>query len=125
RSWAAVFRAFFRVYCLQLVLLTLIMAAAFAPRDPGALSSAVISHAWLAAAERITNWWLTRNPPDPLLIRQRKKAQAEAQASAEGVAAANSGGEDGGGGTRNGVRRVSTTGSRSGSASHRLLSGRG
>ncbi|GLI69026.1 hypothetical protein VaNZ11_013566, partial [Volvox africanus] len=121
RSWAAIFRAFFRVYCLQLVLVTLIMAAAFAPGDAGALSSAVITHAWLSAAERIANWWLSRNPPDPLLIRQEKKARAEAQALAAGMASPDSGGEDDGGGTKNRDRGASIAGSRGG----RLRSGRG
>ena len=60
RSWAAVYRAFFRVYCLQLVLLNVLMAHAWAPRDLHALSSAVVLHAWMAALERVANWWMTR-----------------------------------------------------------------
>jgi 1,3-beta-glucan synthase len=60
RSWAAVFRAFYRLYSLQLVLLSLILAYAFAPRDLMVLSSAVLTHAWLAALERTANWWMTR-----------------------------------------------------------------
>ncbi|GLC51113.1 hypothetical protein PLESTB_000467200 [Pleodorina starrii] len=97
RSWAAVFRAFFRVYCLQLVIANLVMAAAFSSWDPGALSSAVVSHAWLSALERMANWWLTRNPKDPLLVRKQDKAKAEARAAAAAAAAAAAFGGGGGG----------------------------
>ncbi len=90
------YRAFFRIYCLQLVIVNLVLAAAFAPWDRGALSSAVVTHAWLSALERMANWWLSRNPRDPL--RRRAEAEARAQeapggrrqSTAEGAAATGS-----------------------------------
>ncbi|PNH01232.1 hypothetical protein TSOC_012892 [Tetrabaena socialis] len=66
RSWSALFRAFYRVYSLHFVLLHAIMAHAFAPGSLRVLSSAVVTHAILAAIERTANWWLTRGPRDPL-----------------------------------------------------------
>lgn len=60
RSWAAVYRAFFRVYCLQLVAFHLLMAVAFVGWDLDVLSSIVVTHAWLSALERMANWWMTR-----------------------------------------------------------------
>ncbi|KAG2442546.1 hypothetical protein HXX76_002632 [Chlamydomonas incerta] len=82
RSWAAVFRAFYRIYSLQLVLLHLELAAAFAPGDWAVFSGAVLTHAWLAAAERLANWWMTRRPADPIAARRRQRAKAEARSAA-------------------------------------------
>ncbi|PNW85408.1 hypothetical protein CHLRE_03g185000v5 [Chlamydomonas reinhardtii] len=72
RSWSAIFRAFYRVFSLQLVLLHLTIAHAFAPFDLAVLSSAVVTHALVQAAERTANWWLSRGTHDPL---QRAKAR--------------------------------------------------
>ncbi|PNW85415.1 hypothetical protein CHLRE_03g185350v5 [Chlamydomonas reinhardtii] len=72
RSWSAIFRAFYRVFSLQLVLLHLTIAHAFAPFDLAVLSSAVVTHALVQAAERAANWWLSRGTHDPL---QRAKAR--------------------------------------------------
>ena len=91
RSWAAVLRAFYRVFSLQLVLLHLELAAAFAPGDWGVLSSAMLTHAWLAAAERLANWWMTRRPADPIAARQRRRAKAEARSRCGGLVAGTSG----------------------------------
>ncbi|KAG2499845.1 hypothetical protein HYH03_002136 [Edaphochlamys debaryana] len=66
RSWLALLRAFHRVFSLQLTLLHATMAWAFAPGSLTALSSAVLTHAMVAAAERTANWWLSRGAPDPL-----------------------------------------------------------
>ncbi|EFJ51969.1 hypothetical protein VOLCADRAFT_87013 [Volvox carteri f. nagariensis] len=66
RSWAALLRAFYRVYSLQLVMMHATMAVAFAPGSLRALSSAVLTHAVVAALERTANWWLTRGTRDPL-----------------------------------------------------------
>ncbi|KAG2448283.1 hypothetical protein HYH02_006867 [Chlamydomonas schloesseri] len=72
RSWSAVFRAFYRVFSLQLVMLHLTMAHAFAPFNLAVLSSAVVTHALVQAAERTANWWLSRGTRDPL---QQAKAR--------------------------------------------------
>ncbi|GFR41022.1 hypothetical protein Agub_g1454, partial [Astrephomene gubernaculifera] len=66
RSWLALLRAFYRVYSLQLVLLHATMAYAFAPGSLRALSSAVLTHAVVAAVERTANWWLNRGTRDTL-----------------------------------------------------------
>jgi hypothetical protein len=66
RSWVSLLRAFYRVYSLQLVLIHATMAIAFAPGSLRALSSAVVTHAVVAALERTANWWLTRGTRDPL-----------------------------------------------------------
>ncbi|KAG2442515.1 hypothetical protein HXX76_002601 [Chlamydomonas incerta] len=86
RSWSAVFRAFYRVFSLQLVLLHMTIAHAFAPFDLAVLSSAVVTHALVQAAERTANWWLSRGTRDPL--QQAKARESWVSASPEKLVAA-------------------------------------
>ena len=53
-------QAFYRVYCLHIVVLHLLFAYAFAGPDVTVISSAVLSHAAMHALERLSNWWMTR-----------------------------------------------------------------
>ena len=76
-SWLAMFRAFYRIFCLQAVMLHVLVAAAFtegmwAGRPAwNAMSSAVITHAACAFLERFSNLWMNRRQPDPV-ERQKK-----------------------------------------------------
>lgn len=73
RSWLAMFRAFYRVFCLQAVIIHVLVAAAFTEGSwsgrPAwnAMSSAVITHAAFSFLERFANLWMNqkqRNPVD-------------------------------------------------------------
>ena len=66
------FRAFYRVFCLQAVMLHLLVAAAFTEGTwsgrPAwnAMTSAVITHAACAFFERFANMWMNRRQADPV-----------------------------------------------------------
>ena len=71
-SWLALFRAFYRVFCLQAVMLHVLLAAAFTEGHwsgrPAwnAMSSAVITHAACAFFERFANMWMNIKQTDPV-----------------------------------------------------------
>ncbi|MEW5305138.1 MAG: hypothetical protein WDW36_007699 [Sanguina aurantia] len=71
RSWLAPFRAFYRVFALQLVLFHIVMAQAFSAYDLSLTSSAVLTHAFLTALERVATYVMTRHPADPLETHRR------------------------------------------------------
>lgn len=80
RSWAHLLRAFYRVYSLHLVLLHAVIAQAFAPGSLRVLSSAVVTHAAVAAAERCANAWLTARVRDPLRDARQRSSWARGPA---------------------------------------------
>ena len=72
RSWLAMFRAFYRVFCLQAVMVHVLMAAAFTEGSwssrPAwnAMTSAVITHAFFSFLERFANLWMNRKQANPV-----------------------------------------------------------
>ncbi|KAJ9527498.1 hypothetical protein QJQ45_025772 [Haematococcus lacustris] len=106
RSWAAMLRAFYRVYSMHLVLFHLMVAYAWAGSDVKYLSTAVLTHALMHFIERGCNWWMCRPQPNPLgpnklqpgswttsgmrttpkAARKSRKRDAESGAAADGLA---------------------------------------
>ncbi|KAG1659988.1 hypothetical protein FOA52_009662 [Chlamydomonas sp. UWO 241] len=66
RTWAAVYRNYYRVLAFHLVLFHLIQTFAFVGWDWRLLSSACLTMAWCKALERFTNFYMTREPKEPL-----------------------------------------------------------
>ncbi|GLI62082.1 hypothetical protein VaNZ11_004642 [Volvox africanus] len=70
RTWLAVFRAYYRVYTWHLVLYHAMQAQAFVGwgkwENWRIISSCIITHAFCTALERFSNWYMTRNPAEPL-----------------------------------------------------------
>ncbi|GIL75226.1 hypothetical protein Vretimale_7896 [Volvox reticuliferus] len=66
RTWLAVFRAYYRVFTWHLVLYHAMQAQAFVGWNWRMISSCIITHAFCTALERFSNWYMTRNPREPL-----------------------------------------------------------
>ncbi|KAL6746906.1 hypothetical protein V8C86DRAFT_1430973 [Haematococcus lacustris] len=66
RTWAAMYRAYFRVWCVHLVAYHFLQVLAFMGWDWRYLSMTLVTHACLKALERICNWFMTSEPPEPL-----------------------------------------------------------
>ncbi len=66
RTWAAVFRAYYRVIAAHLVLYHAMQAQAFVGWNYRIITSCLITHAFCTAFERFCNWYMTRHPPEPL-----------------------------------------------------------
>lgn len=65
-------RSYYRVYSFHLVLFHLIQSYAFVGFNSlgfegwRLISSACLTMAWCKAFERVCNWFMTRDPPEPL-----------------------------------------------------------
>ncbi len=66
RTWAAVYRAYFRVWCFHLVAYQFLQVLAFTGWDWRSLSSCIVTHVVLKAFERFCNWFMTNEPAEPL-----------------------------------------------------------
>ncbi|KAG2500666.1 hypothetical protein HYH03_001432 [Edaphochlamys debaryana] len=98
RTWLAIYRAYYRVVAIHLVLYHAMQAQAFVGWNWRYISSCLVTHAFCSAFERFSNWYMTRHPPEPTAttlskvfdkkghfkISRRANAQALAQARAQG-----------------------------------------
>ena len=66
RTWAAVYRSYYRVFAFHLVLFHLIQTYAFVGWEWRMISGAILTLAWCKALERICNWFMTLDPDEPL-----------------------------------------------------------
>jgi 1,3-beta-glucan synthase len=66
RTWAAVYRNFFRVWCVHFVCYQFLQVLAFTGWDWRFLSSCIVTHSWMKAFERICNWFMTAESAEPL-----------------------------------------------------------
>ncbi|KAG1671277.1 hypothetical protein FOA52_010848 [Chlamydomonas sp. UWO 241] len=102
RSWLSVYRCFYRVFCLQAVLLHLLIAAAFTEGMWSTrlgwdiLSSAVITHALCAALERFSNAWMNGRQANPLDKQRSSWAWMEGRLDKKSAAAKRGSAEEGG-----------------------------
>ncbi|KAG1671275.1 hypothetical protein FOA52_010846 [Chlamydomonas sp. UWO 241] len=102
RSWLAIYRSFYRVFCIQAVMLHLLIAAAFTEgmwsTRPAwvVLSSAVITHALCAALERFSNAWMNGRQANPLDKQRSSWAWMEGRLGKKSAAAKRGSAEEGG-----------------------------
>lgn len=66
RTWAAVYRAYYRVWCFHIVAYQFLQVLAFEGWDWRFLSSCIVTQANMKAIERLCNWFMTNDPPEPL-----------------------------------------------------------
>eukprot|EP00798_Chlamydomonas_sp_ICE-L_P008247 gene8247-1516_t len=66
RTWAAVYRAYFRVYALQLCIFFAQLCIAFYGWDWRAISATIPFFCLMKTMERCANWYMTRTPREPL-----------------------------------------------------------
>lgn len=66
RTWAAMYRAYYRVFAFHIIAYQFLQVLAFTGWDFRMLSSCIVTHAGMKAFERYCNWFMTNDPPEPL-----------------------------------------------------------
>lgn len=66
RSWAAMYRGYYRVYSFHLVAFHLLQTFCFTGWDWRFLTSGILTMAWCKALERVCNWFMCQEPKEPL-----------------------------------------------------------